>query len=230
MSLRALPRFFVEGATPDAEFDLPKGEIDKIRRVLRLSSGAKIAVLPGDGSLIECEFLGHGARPLGVHWPSTEPTCQVTIAQALPKGDKIDEIVRACTEIGVVRFILFPSERTVVRWDARKTAERLTRLQTIAREAAEVSFRTKLPTLAFSRNLAEVLALAPDAVVLSESEGLSRQFGSSGEQITVVVGPEGGWSGPELALIGDRGATLGPRVLRVDHAAPAAAALLLLSS
>lgn len=228
MSLRALPRFFVPAATSDAEFELPKGEIDKIRRVLRLSAGAQIAVLPGDGSLIECEFLGHAARPVRVHWPASEPNRQVTIAQALPKGDKLDEIVRACTEIGVTRFILFASERTVVRWDAKKAADRLSRLQTIAREAAEVSFRTKLPSLEFAGSLAEVLQHEPGAIVLSEVEGLPRRFGADAERVTVVVGPEGGWSPTELTTIGNRGATLGPRVLRVDHAAPAAAALLLL--
>ena len=47
--------------------------------------------------------------------------------------------------------------------------------------------------------------------------------------MTVVIGPEGGWAPREVALIGDRGGTLGPRVLRVDHAGLAAAAILLLS-
>jgi 16S rRNA (uracil1498-N3)-methyltransferase len=213
---------------PDGPIELPKEEIDKIRKVLRLSAGAEIAVLPNDGTLIRCEFQNREAIPKEVVHPQTEASLSLTVAQALPKGDKLDEIVRACTELGVAHFLLFPSERTVVRWDEKKTADRIHRLETIAREAAEVSFRTILPTFAVADGLATVLKVRPDAIVLSEVEGLSPKLGPTGDAMTIVVGPEGGWSNRELALIGNRGVTLGPRVLRVDHAAPAAAALLLL--
>jgi 16S rRNA (uracil1498-N3)-methyltransferase len=213
---------------PDGPIELPKEEIDKIRKVLRLSAGAEIAVLPNDGTLIRCEFQNREAIPKEVVHPQTEASLSLTVAQALPKGDKLDEIVRACTELGVAHFLLFPSERTVVRWDEKKTADRIHRLETIAREAAEVSFRTILPTFAVADGLATVLKVRPDAIVLSEVEGLSPKLGPTGDAMTIVVGPEGGWSNRELALIGNRGVTLGQRVQRVDHAAPAAAALLLL--
>jgi 16S rRNA (uracil1498-N3)-methyltransferase len=226
--LRSLPRVFVAGANPNGEIELPKEELDKLRKVLRLSPGAQIAVLPNNGSLIRCELGSHTATPLQVYQPETEPKLLVTLAQALPKGDKLDEIVRACTEIGVSRFVLFPSDRTVVRWDEKKTRDRLHRLETIAREAAEVSFRTKLPIIELANDLADVLKKEPWAIVLSEVEGLSEALRPKGEAMTIVVGPEGGWAGRELTLIGDRGVTLGPRVLRVDHAGAAAAAILLL--
>lgn len=225
--LRSLPRSFVPGATPDDVIELPADELDKLRKVLRLSPGATIAVLPNDGTLIVCELLAKAARPLEVHRPETEPALRLTLAQSLPKGDKLDEIVRACTEIGVSRFILFPSDRTVVRWDEKKTADRVRRLKAVAREAAEVSFRTRLPEIELAGSLNEVLAREPQAIVLSEVEGLGKRLAASGEKATIVVGPEGGWSPKELTLIGDRGVTLGPRVLRVDHAGFAAAAVLL---
>jgi len=227
-ALRALPRLFVPGVTPEEPFELPKDEVTKLRHVLRLSSGAQIAVLPNDGTVIRCELRGHSAVPLEVFQPSTEPSLRLTLAQALPKGDKLDEIVRACTEIGVARFVLFPSERTVVRWEEKKLQDRLNRLATIAREAAEVSFRTILPTFVVAKDTADVLRSYPDALVLSEVEGLMPALRRQGEAMTIVVGPEGGWSPRELTAIGDRGVTLGPRVLRVDHAGAAAAAVLLL--
>ncbi|HVT12017.1 MAG TPA: RsmE family RNA methyltransferase [Fimbriimonadaceae bacterium] len=226
--LRSLPRIFVPGADPSETIDLPKPELDKLRKVLRLSPGAQVAILPNDGSLVRCELETHSARPLEVLYPDTEPRLRLTLAQALPKGDKLDEIIRSCTEIGVSRFLLFPSERTIVRWDEKKTRDRLARLETIAREAAEVSFRTKLPTIELAKDLAGVLRAEPDAVVLSEIEGLSRSLQPREGTMTIVVGPEGGWAGRELKLIGDRGISLGPRVLRVDHAGAAAAAILLL--
>lgn len=230
-SLRALPRLFLPGADATAgEIALPQEEVDKLRKVLRLSSGAEIAVLPNDGTLIRCTLKGHAAIPNEVIRLQTESRRSVTIAQALPKGDKLDEIVRACTEIGVARFIVFPSDRTIVRWDDKKTLDRVHRLEAIAREAAEVSFRTKLPTFAVAKDLSEVLTKLPEAVVLSEVEGLTGNLPTDRDEITMVVGPEGGWSNRELEQIGGRGVTLGPRVLRVDHAAPAAAAILLLNA
>ncbi len=227
LPIRALPRVFVPGASPEDLIEFPSTEVDKLRKVLRLSGGAQIAVLPNDGSIIRCEFTGRDARPIEVLWPSVEAKRKLTIAQSLPKGDKLDEIVRACTEIGVAEFLIFPSERTVVQWDAKKVSDRLHRLEVILREAAEVSFRTKLPTISYLPSLKDVLKHRPDAVVLSEVEDESQVLIPK-EEMTIVVGPEGGWSKRELELIGDRGVTLGPRVLRVDHAGPAAAAILLL--
>ena len=76
----------------------------------------------------------------------------------------------------------------------------------------------------------EVIKLHQDALFLSESEREFKTLPKTGKPLALGVGPEGGWSPSELVLIGDRGVTLGPRVLRVDHAAAAAAAILLLSS
>jgi 16S rRNA (uracil1498-N3)-methyltransferase len=229
-NLRSVPRAFVPGATADEAFELPSEELDKFRKVLRMGTGDQIAILPNDGSLIICRLDGRRAVPEGVFWPDTEAKFRLTVAQALPKGDKLDEIVRTGTEIGVAGFLLFPSERSVVRWDADKLAARVKRLEAIARESAEVSFRTRLPEFEVATDLRDVLKRVPDAVVLSESEGLTGGLKASGQSRTVAFGPEGGWAPRELKLIGDRGVTLGPRVLRVDHAAAAAAAILLLQT
>lgn len=227
-SLRGLPRVFVPDADPSGPIELPREEIDKLRKVLRLSAGDEIAVLPDDGTIVRCEFQTKVALPREVIEVDSEPRLHLTLAQALPKGDKLDEIVRAGTEIGISRFLLFPSERTVVRWDEKKTLDRVERLRAIARESAELSFRTRLPDFDLAKDLAEVLKKEPDAVVLSEVEGLSPKLKATGDRMTVVVGPEGGWAPRELTLIGNRGITLGPRVLRVEHAGAAAAAILLL--
>jgi 16S rRNA (uracil1498-N3)-methyltransferase len=226
--LRSLPRLFVPGASPDSEFELPEAEVNKLRHVLRLSSGAEIAVLPNDGTLIRCELQGHRAVPKDVFSPNTEASLRLTIAQSLPKGDKIDEIVKACTGLGVHKFLLFSSDRTVVHWDDKKRESRLRRLRAIAREEAEVSYRTRIPEIEFVPNFGAVLDAQAEIVVLSEGENVAKPLAVAGPSSTLVVGPEGGWSPNEVAAIGDRGVTLGPRVLRVEFAAAAAAARLLL--
>jgi 16S rRNA (uracil1498-N3)-methyltransferase len=227
--LRSLPRVFVEGADPEAgPIDLPREEVEKLRKVLRLAEGDSIAVLPNDGTLIVCEFRARQGHPVSVERPDTEPALKLTVAQALPKADKLDTIVRQGTEIGVTRFVLFTAERSVVKWDAAKTADRVRRLTAIARESAEQCFRCRLPEIEVLANLSAVLQAHADAAVLSEVEGLPRPLRKTGDKMTIVIGPEGGWAPRELTLIGDRGVTLGQRVLRVDTATAAAAALLLL--
>ena len=226
--IRALPRTFLPGVNfAEGPVEIPGDELDKLRKVLRLSSGAEMAILPDDGTLVRCRLDGRSAVPLETLRPATEPTVDLTLAQALPKGDKLEEIVRAGAEMGVSRFVVFPSERTVVRWEPQKVQNKLGRLATIAREASEVSFRTRLPHIAWAESLSAVLEAEPDAVVLSEAEGVTARLHRK-DRMSVVVGPEGGWSKREFEGIGDRGVTLGPRVLRVDHAGPAAAAILLL--
>ena len=226
--LRSLPRIFLPGVSAEEAIELPREEVEKLRKVLRLNEGDQIAVLPSDGSLIRCEFKAKQAWPIGVEWPNTEPDLKLTIAQALPKGDRIETVIRMCTEIGVSQFVFFEADRSVVRWDAAKRRERLRRLEAIARESAEQSYRTKLPEIGFAGDLKEVLTTIPEAIVLSEDEGVENCLTPKAAEMTLVVGPEGGWSPKELELIGTRGVTLGPRVLRTDTAGPAAAAILLL--
>lgn len=228
--LRSLPRIFLPGCEPDEPIPLPKEEVDKLRKVLRLGPGAEVAVLPDDGRLFRCEFDGRYAVPIREEHVEGEAPYRLTIAQALPKPDKLDEVVRMGTEIGVAAFVVFPSERSVVRWSADKLADRLRRLRSIAREAAEVCFRTRLPSIEAASNLDAVFAQHAQAIVLSEVEGVPRHLldGLPAEAATVVIGPEGGWAPREVTSIGDRARTLGPRVLRVDTAAAAAATLLLL--
>ncbi|HRJ27032.1 MAG TPA: RsmE family RNA methyltransferase [Fimbriimonadaceae bacterium] len=232
LPLRALPRLFWPGFDPEeGAQEIPREEFEKLHNVLRLRSGAEIAVLPNDGRIVRCVLDGRSAVPQDVERLETQPSRVVTLAQALPKPDKLDEVLRMCTELGVAHFLLFPSERTVVRWDAKKRAEKERRLLAIIREAAEVSFRSILPTLTWAGSLIEVLEAQPDAIVLSEVEGTTQTLphclGSS-PKATLVIGPEGGWAPREVALIGDRGATMGPRVFRVDTAAAAACAMALL--
>lgn len=228
--LRSLPRVFLPGADAEGPIELPGEEVEKLRKVLRLAEGDEIAVLPNDGTLLRCEFRQRKAWPKEVERPNTEPSLFLNLAQALPKGDRAETVIHMCTEIGVSRFVFFGADRSVVKWDETKRKEKLRRLQAVAREAAEQSFRTKLPFIEFEVDLAAVLRRFPNAIVLSEVEDVERKLTHSFGEAALVVGPEGGWSPKELELIGERGVTLGPRVLRTDTAGPAAAAILLLGA
>lgn len=225
--LRALPRVFLPGAPPEGEIDLPPHEADKLRKVLRLGSGDPVAVLPGDGSVYRAVLRGLKVEIVGVERPATERSRRVILAQALPKGDKLDEILRAGTELGAAGFVLFPSDRTVVKWDEKKTRDRLTRAATIVREAAELAFRTILPTIEYHPSLKAAWSARP-GVALDEDSSLDLALSAEPVPSVVYVGPEGGWSPAERTLFGESRRSLGPLVLRTEHAGPAALARLLI--
>lgn len=231
--LRSLPRVFVPGADPESErFELPREELDKLRKVLRLGSGDLVALLPNDGSLVRCRLDGLQLVAEERLWPQTESPRHVSLLLGLAKPEALEDSLRMATEMGVAEIVVFPSERSVVRWGAERAEKRLVRLKTIVREAAELSYRIRLPALSMQSSLGAVLESYPEALVLSESEGLDRTLGEAvvgEEKFALMIGPEGGWSGRELELIGARAVTLGPRVLRVCSAVAAACAIALLN-
>lgn len=229
LPLRALPRFFVEEIGEEPEFLLPTDVYRQLHKVLRLGRGDQFVLLTGDGQAHRCELVGHNATLIESVVLTTESLRRTVLAQALPKFDKMDLIVRACTEIGVHEFWIFPSDRSVVKWTQEKFEEKKHRWEAVAKEAAELAFRAQLPQFTLFGSLAEVLKEAPNAVVLSEREDISQEMPLTPESEILIVGPEGGWSPREVELIGNRAVTLGPRVFRAETAAIAAVSLRLLS-
>lgn len=228
--IRSFPRAFVPGIEDPfpASLELPEEELRKFRNVLRLGNGDKVVILPNDGRAVLCELDRRNAKPLLTEHPQTDSPITLTLALGLPKPDALEHAVRQATELGVARFVLFTAERTVAKWDTDKWDKKLRRLQTIAREAAEVCFRTRLPEFEVFNDLPELLQTHSDAHVLSETEGIPRTLPMLKGQATIVIGPEGGWAPCEVELIGDRAVTMGPRVFRVDTAVAAACSLALL--
>ncbi|MFW5698087.1 MAG: RsmE family RNA methyltransferase, partial [Fimbriimonadaceae bacterium] len=152
-----MPRAFVPGLPADLPleepFELPAEELEKFRKVLRLSTGDQVAVLPNDGRLLRCELDGRRAKSLEVIHPETDAELEVTMCLGMPRADKLEESVRMGSEMGVARFEIFESQRSVVRWDDKKRDKKLQRLEAIAKEASEVCFRTKLPQIEFVDSL-----------------------------------------------------------------------------
>ena len=165
--------------------------------------------------------------PITQHRPQTEPNMYITVAQALPKGDKLDDIIKSCTEIGASRFVLFTGARSVVKWDEKKVEDKMRRIQALARESAELAFRMRIPTVEFRSNLDEVLTKESGIVALSEQESVTATIKAEDGNVCLVVGPEGGWAPREVESMKPYAVTLGPRVLRTEHAGFAAIAKLL---
>ncbi len=208
-------------------------------RVLRAAVGDLIQAVD-DGTLLSVRLTAIGGRraeglvvsraPL-----ATESPLRLTLAQAVPKGDKMDGIVRMATELGVSRVIPLTTERSVVRLSAERWGARRARWERVAREAAQQSGRATAPEIAPGRTLADwPIDPTTDGLVIcfweSEPRGLAALLPPEPcSTATVIVGPEGGLTADEVRALAQAGAVvagLGPRVLRTETAGPVAVALL----
>lgn len=165
---------------------------------------------------------------------TNEPAVRITVAQGLPKGDKMETVIQKGTEIGAVRFIPFISARTVVQLDERKQAKRLERWSRIAKEAAEQAHRSIVPEVAPVATWPQLLERTGDyaaAFFCYEKEQAlafrqllaEKKAGLPGNaEFLLIVGPEGGFSEEEARQAEQAGClpvSLGRRILRTETAA-----------
>ncbi|MGY6500323.1 MAG: RsmE family RNA methyltransferase [Acidimicrobiales bacterium] len=187
-----------------------------LERVLRLRRGEALTVSDGRGRWRACR-LGDGVEIAGpvIEVPAPEPALAVGFVPV--KGDRPDWVVQKLTELGIDRIVVLRSERSVVRWDGERGERQIERLRVVARNAAMQCRRCHLPTIDGVLALAEV---AGPGVVRADRGGSSPALGPE----LVVVGPEGGWSEAERALVPDA-VTVGVHVLRAETAAVAVGTL-----
>jgi 16S rRNA (uracil1498-N3)-methyltransferase len=166
---------------------------------------------------------------------ATESSLDLTLAQGIPKGDKMDGIVRMATELGVTRVVPLLTARTIVRREPDRWGSRLDRWRRIATEAAQQSGRAAVPEIVAPRDLGPWATGGEAADLLvclweEEREGLAKRLPPGPRaRVTVVVGPEGGLAADEVRGLTAAGAVvagLGPRLLRTETAGPVAVALL----
>lgn len=195
-----------------------------LERVLRLRAGETVTVSDGRGGLRVCRFAAGGAlEPAGDIDREPAPAPAIGVGFALVKGDKPEWVVQKLTECGVDRIVPFTAERSVVRWDEVKAARNLERLRRVAREAAMQSRRRWLPEVDTVRSFAEV-ARRP-GVGLADG-GHDAVPPDLARWATVLIGPEGGWSGVERAAGQGRFVRFGAHVFRAETAAVAAGTVL----
>lgn len=226
-------RVFV-GDLNAGETTLSGSDAQHLAQVLRVRPGVRVRAFDGAG--LEAAGVVTGVDPFRVTLtlenpePSAvEASLKITLAVALLKGDKLAEVVRRGTELGVADFRLFTSLRCDVR---ELSANKLERLRRVAQEAAKQSGRSVVPPVAEPVKLGQLelgrfsLVADPDAdATLREHLG-AHTPGS----VRVVTGPEGGLDPAEVAALAERGASLvrlGARILRAETAPVALAAALL---
>lgn len=210
-------------------------DVAHIRRVLRLQPGQRVEIVDEESVLYEVELEEVGAtrvraRVIREIMTAPEEPLAITVAQGVPKGDKMDLIVQKATELGVSRVVPLMSERVVTRPAPERRAARVGRWRKLALEAAKQSKRRSVP------RISEFLALEAFCredecrdlrLILWEEETANRLrsllVSARGRRsVALIIGPEGGFSREEVEVARSWGFTavsLGPRILRTETVA-----------
>ncbi|TDQ38052.1 16S rRNA (uracil(1498)-N(3))-methyltransferase [Aureibacillus halotolerans] len=235
-----MQRYFID--KPAAEeghcFSFSKEDSHHIATVMRMNAGDRIEVCFSDQALWESEIATVDgpyvtATQIEQITAGAELPVHITIAQGLLKGDKTDWMIQKSTELGASAFLFFKAHHAVVKWDEKKAQKKRERQQTIVKEAAEQSKRTKIPhvhpMMDFSAFLTESQEYDKKWVAY-EREADSPGSGTFYKQcevlrpddrLLVVFGPEGGFADSEIEQLLQAGfetCRLGPRILRAETA------------
>lgn len=230
-------RFHVPDAAPGARVTLPEHTAHHAREVLRLRAGAPVRIFDGagneyDATLDSVARNGVSARLGGAATPQPESPLRMTLALSPLKGDLMEWVIQKATELGVaeVRPVILTRTDAVARPALR--GSRQERWEKVASGAAEQCGRAVVPRIAATTTLDALLAEAFEGlrVVLAtdDAQGLA-SLQARPSSVLALIGPAGGFDPHELAALDRAGiprVSLGPRILRAETAAIAAAAAL----
>lgn len=224
-------RFYTPEPLGAGEFILTGPEAHHLSTVRRFSEGDEVVLFNGDGHEYPAHVLSVGKRNvvLAVRAPVTrdrELPFPLVVGSALPKGDRADFLVEKLTELGVTRFVPLLTTRAVVQPKAA-VVEKFARAVI---EASKQCGRNRLMHVDLPQKWADFVSrtdLPAARAVLHTGPGLGPLRAGGG--CAIAIGPEGGFAPEEVAAAAAAGWTvvgLGSRVLRVETAAIAAAAIL----
>jgi len=253
-----MQRYFVSKEQFNGQFITIKADdAHHITRVMRMKENDQVIVSDSETRTVIAKIVELGSQEVKLEIvdeqvKNTEPNWQVSIAQALPKGDKMELIVQKCTEIGAAQFIPFESQRVIVQYDHKKEAKRIERWQKIAKEAAEQAHRNKIPSVEVTHSFKQLLELMPqfnlvlfcyeetgkgkDGAAIKDiltTFNLNIEQQSSPIRILIVAGSEGGFTEQEATQAQAAGAKLvglGARILRAETAGLVALACVMYES
>ena len=219
---------------------IEKEEFRHLKGVLRLETGCRVRVFDGrgrefTGTIEELSRLSALVRLEEEVENTTESPLEITLLQALLKGDKNALVVQKATELGVKRIVLFTTERTLPDLTAEKTERLRERLEKVSMESLKQCGRTSVPEILI-KGFKEALVAGgsvPLKLLFHERATGSLKEVLTGHHtcraLTLGVGPEGGFSQEEVALaekMGYLAVRCAPRVLRAETTGIVATALL----
>jgi 16S rRNA (uracil1498-N3)-methyltransferase len=214
-----------------------------LRTVLRLGAGAAVEVFDDSGAVAQGEIVSVDpavvVRIAQIDRPAS--VLRWTVASVVPKGGRADWMIEKLSELGVSRFQPISTARSVVTAEGASKRDRWSRLAAAAAEqshrAGVMEIAEMLPVTRVLRTLAPKLQEPESKVVawcLSTRDAtpigalIDRAAATASQELTMFIGPEGGWTEDELRAFAEAGvapAGLTRTILRVETAAVAAAAV-----
>lgn len=225
---------------PGREIELEEQASHYLGRVLRVGAGQGVVLFNGDGH----DYAAEVSRParagmtlrVARRLPGLpEPALSIGVAQALTRGERMDQTLQKCTELGAAAFQLLDTERVEVRLRGDRLDKRMAHWRGVIVSACEQCGRSRVPDLSPPVSLEAWLTAAAADLRLLLDPGAERSLAQraaglgAGSSVQIAIGPEGGFTEREIARMRDHDvepARLGPRVLRTETAAPAAVAVL----
>lgn len=220
----SLPYFLTE----DPAAGVLTGAEAKHAHVKRIQPGERIMLIDGQGTTALTRVTSVGAgRVDGVVEKQTfvpQPTPRVTVVQAVPKGERAELAVDLAVQAGADAIVPWISHRTIARWPANKQAKQVEKWRAQALASAKQARRAWVPEVrdpVTTNQLSALLGALPagSALVLHEDATDSIRDVEFGDDVWLIVGPEGGIGEDELEVLGARPVKLGPEVLRTASAA-----------
>lgn len=241
-------RFFIEKINVADKFIILNdvAQLHHLRDVLRARMGERIAIFDrlGNEYMSVIKEIDSSCIKLEIKEkrPPNDLDVEITVACAIPKKVKMDDIIDKLTQLGVACIIPLQTERVIVKLDKQKKIQRFQRWEKIALSAVKQSQRTKFvvikPVTDFKDLIANVQEFDLKLIPTLEAERktlknifaqIPRQF----KKIMVLIGPEGDFTPQEISLAKAAGflpVTLGKQVLRVDTAALAVVSFIKLNA
>lgn len=234
-----IPRFYVtETLTVGQEFPLPDTTFRHAIQVLRLNAGEPLILFNGTGGEYQARITSVSKRTASALIESfspidTESPLHLTLAIAIIKPDKMDFALQKAVELGVASIQPLITQRSVIRIGKDKVDKKTQHWEGIVQAACEQSGRTRLPALDTPQTLESWLEQPMEGTRLILAPGnyprINALPAALPAPITLLIGPEGGFTDEEVDMCvktGVTAASLGPRILRAETASITALALL----
>lgn len=230
-----MPRFYLSNSLQTGNTIVLPEAIAHHIQVLRLPLQSDIQLFNGEGGEYTATITDIAKKHVAVTIQSHQPiereiSHQLTLAQALPEGNKLDWILEKAVELGATHIQPLSAQRCVVKLNAERAAKKEQHWQAILIAAAQQCGRNRIPQLLPLKNVDQWLKTPSDQprIMLTPRANHSlAQWATThpAQNATIMIGPEGGFSAEEEQLAVASGITLcsiGPRILRTETAGLAA--------
>lgn len=232
----SLPRFYYPHPIElHQNLELPKELAHYMQRVLRLADHSLVTLFNGLGGEYQAQLQFQGkqvwAQILEFYAIERELPWQISIAQGLATGDKMDWVCEKAVEMGASHLIPIAAQHSTLKLSGERLEKRLVHWQRIAQAASEQCGRNQLLQVQALQSIPQLCQqLAPDSVLLFCDPDAPQDFPAAIQQAQqhnthhwiLLIGPEGGWSEEEKKIALKAGAIsmrFGTRVLRTETAA-----------